>query len=169
MPQNFIECRREQDFLMPPDVREWLPEGHLACFVLDVVEAFDLAAVLRLLSGGRSWSRCCSMPMRAGCARRGRSSAPARRMSLSGAGGQPEAGSRHAGAVRGAPCGGARRSLQRGLEAVRRGRAGEGWGDRDRWQDPESIKAPPGSAKDPFLEFGNRARAYGISCGGQVR
>jgi transposase len=44
MPQNFIECVREQAFLMPPDVREWLPEGHLAWFILDAVEAMDLAA-----------------------------------------------------------------------------------------------------------------------------
>jgi transposase len=42
MPQNFIDCGREQAFLMPPDVREWLPEGHLAWFVLDAVEAMDL-------------------------------------------------------------------------------------------------------------------------------
>jgi transposase len=44
MPQNFIECAREQGFLMPPDVREWLPEGHLAWFMLDAVEAMDLGA-----------------------------------------------------------------------------------------------------------------------------
>jgi transposase len=44
MPQNFIECGREQAFLMPPDVREWLPEGHLAWFVIDAVEAMDLSA-----------------------------------------------------------------------------------------------------------------------------
>jgi transposase len=43
MPQNFIDCAREQTFLMPPDVREWLPEGHLAWFVLDSVEELDLA------------------------------------------------------------------------------------------------------------------------------
>ncbi len=30
--------------MLPPDVREWLPEGHLAWFVLDAVEAMDLAA-----------------------------------------------------------------------------------------------------------------------------
>jgi hypothetical protein len=30
MGQNFIACDREQTFLMPPDVREWLPESHLA-------------------------------------------------------------------------------------------------------------------------------------------
>ena len=29
---------------MPPDVREWLPEGHLAWFVIDAVDAMDLAA-----------------------------------------------------------------------------------------------------------------------------
>src|SRR5918993_904082 len=44
MGQNFIGCDRAQTFLMPPDVREWLPEGHLAWFVLDVVARMDLAA-----------------------------------------------------------------------------------------------------------------------------
>jgi transposase len=44
MAQRFIACDREQAFLMPPDVREWLPEGHLAWFVLDAVAAIDLAA-----------------------------------------------------------------------------------------------------------------------------
>ena len=28
--------------LMPPDVRDWLPEGHLAWFVLDAVAGMDL-------------------------------------------------------------------------------------------------------------------------------
>src|SRR3954453_1404496 len=44
MGQNFIACDREQSFLMPPDVREWLPEDHFAWFVLDAVEAMDLDA-----------------------------------------------------------------------------------------------------------------------------
>jgi transposase len=44
MGQNFIACDREQSFLMPPDVREWLPESHLAWFVIDAVEEMDLAA-----------------------------------------------------------------------------------------------------------------------------
>jgi transposase len=44
MAQNFLACDREQVFLMPPDVREWLPEGHLAWFVIDAVDAMDLAA-----------------------------------------------------------------------------------------------------------------------------
>jgi hypothetical protein len=42
MGQSFIICDREQSFLMPPDVCEWLPEGHLAWFVLDAVEVMDL-------------------------------------------------------------------------------------------------------------------------------
>ena len=44
MGQNFIACDREQTFLMPPDVREWLPEGHLAWFVIDAVARVELAA-----------------------------------------------------------------------------------------------------------------------------
>ena len=44
MPQNFIESRRDQGFLLPPDVRDWLPGDHLAWFVIDAVAQLDLAA-----------------------------------------------------------------------------------------------------------------------------
>jgi transposase len=44
MAQNFIACDREQPFLLPPDVREWLPEDHLAWFVIDAVGVLDTAA-----------------------------------------------------------------------------------------------------------------------------
>jgi transposase len=44
MAQNFIEGRREQGFLLPPDVREWLPADHLAWFVIDAVAEMDLSA-----------------------------------------------------------------------------------------------------------------------------
>jgi transposase len=40
--QNFIECDREQAFLMPPSLRGWLPEDHLAWFVLEAVEEMEL-------------------------------------------------------------------------------------------------------------------------------
>jgi transposase len=46
MPQNFMACDREQAFLMPPSVREWLPEDHLAWFVLAAVDEMDLSAFL---------------------------------------------------------------------------------------------------------------------------
>src|SRR3954454_6566705 len=44
MPQNFIACDREQALLLPPSLRDWLPAGHLAWFVLDAVEQMDLSA-----------------------------------------------------------------------------------------------------------------------------
>src|SRR3954468_22213726 len=45
MAQNFIEGRREQGFLLPPDVREWLPADHLAGFVIDAVGERELSAL----------------------------------------------------------------------------------------------------------------------------
>jgi transposase len=44
MPQNFIECCREQAFLMPPSLLEWVPEDHLVWTVLDAVADMDLGA-----------------------------------------------------------------------------------------------------------------------------
>jgi transposase len=35
----------EQDLLLPPSLSDWLPEGHLAYFVSDVVEQLDLSAI----------------------------------------------------------------------------------------------------------------------------
>jgi transposase len=42
MGHRFVACDREQSFLMPPDLRQWLPENHLAWFVIDAVAAMDL-------------------------------------------------------------------------------------------------------------------------------
>jgi len=44
MAQNFIACDREQELLLPPSLREWLPEDHLVWFVLEAVDAVDLRA-----------------------------------------------------------------------------------------------------------------------------
>jgi transposase len=44
MAQTFIACDREQVFLMPPSLQEWLPEGHLAWCLLDSVAEMDLSA-----------------------------------------------------------------------------------------------------------------------------
>jgi len=35
----------DQDFLLPPSLRDWLPESHVAYFVSDVVEELDLKAI----------------------------------------------------------------------------------------------------------------------------
>src|SRR5215207_7006909 len=42
MPQNFLTCDREQDLLLPPDLRDWLPDDHLAWFVIEAIEELDL-------------------------------------------------------------------------------------------------------------------------------
>jgi transposase len=42
--QNFLLCDRDQELLLPPSLREWLPEDHLAWFVLDAVDEIDLSA-----------------------------------------------------------------------------------------------------------------------------
>ena len=44
MTQNFLACDRDQVLLMPVSLREWLPEDHLAWFVLESVEGMDLSA-----------------------------------------------------------------------------------------------------------------------------
>ena len=50
MGQRFVACDREQSFLMPPDVREWLAEDHLAWFVIDAVAEMDLDRFMRLIA-----------------------------------------------------------------------------------------------------------------------
>src|SRR3954464_15676888 len=47
MAPNFIECDRDQVLLLPPSLREWLPDGRLAWFVIDAVERLDLMAFYR--------------------------------------------------------------------------------------------------------------------------
>ena len=43
-------CRaitRDIGFLLPPSVQDWLPEGHLARYVVEVVEGLDLSELER--------------------------------------------------------------------------------------------------------------------------
>jgi hypothetical protein len=42
MAYNFLPCDRNQAYLLPPSLADWLPQGHLAWFVLDAVEQIDL-------------------------------------------------------------------------------------------------------------------------------
>ncbi|MHB8328928.1 MAG: transposase [Acidimicrobiales bacterium] len=43
MAYNFLAVERAQVYLLPPSVADWLPEDHLAWFVLDTVDEVDLA------------------------------------------------------------------------------------------------------------------------------
>jgi transposase len=45
MGARFIGCDRDQVFLMPPSLRDWVPEGHLVWTVLDAVGELDLSAI----------------------------------------------------------------------------------------------------------------------------
>jgi transposase len=45
MAKEFRPVRRDQVFLMPPDMREWLPSDHLVWFILDTLEALDLTGL----------------------------------------------------------------------------------------------------------------------------
>ena len=45
MAQNFLSCDRDQVLLLPPNMAEWLPEEHLARFVIETVEQLDLDGI----------------------------------------------------------------------------------------------------------------------------
>src|SRR5712692_2422272 len=45
MAKTFQPYEPEQSLLFPPSPRDWLPEGHLAYFVMDVVRELDLADI----------------------------------------------------------------------------------------------------------------------------
>ena len=47
MARGFIPFDIDQHFLLPPDLREWLPEGHLASFIIEVVAELDLSELMQ--------------------------------------------------------------------------------------------------------------------------
>lgn len=48
---HFREYNPNQLFLLPPDMKEWLPEGDLGYFILDVVNSLDLSAIYDAYDG----------------------------------------------------------------------------------------------------------------------
>ena len=52
MPASYIPYEPDQDFLLPPSLKEWLPEGHLAYFIGDTVDSLDLGAFHARYAGG---------------------------------------------------------------------------------------------------------------------
>lgn len=51
MPTTFRPYQPEQSLLLPPSPRDWLPEGHLAFFLSDTVDALDLRAFYKPYEG----------------------------------------------------------------------------------------------------------------------
>ena len=44
MPASYLPYQPDQDYLLPPSLSEWLPEGHLAYFISDSVDSMELSA-----------------------------------------------------------------------------------------------------------------------------
>lgn len=51
MQPNFIETDRNTLYLLPPSVQDWLPNGHLARFVVDIVDQLDLRSLKASYAG----------------------------------------------------------------------------------------------------------------------
>ncbi|MBA3044877.1 MAG: IS1182 family transposase [Euryarchaeota archaeon] len=45
MTRKYIRYNPNQNYLLPPNPRDWLPEGHLALFLSDTVDGLDLSAI----------------------------------------------------------------------------------------------------------------------------
>ena len=50
MSHQFKPYDRDQQFLLPPSLRDWLPAGDLAYFIVDVVEELDLSEIYEYYS-----------------------------------------------------------------------------------------------------------------------
>ncbi|MGA9873242.1 MAG: transposase [Rhodococcus sp. (in: high G+C Gram-positive bacteria)] len=54
MARSYRPVVRDQEFLLPPNMADWLPQDHLVWFIIDVVEQFDTEAFhARSRRGGR--------------------------------------------------------------------------------------------------------------------
>ena len=53
---NFRDVDRQTGFLLPPSVDEWLPQRHLARFVVEVIDGLDLRALVGSYRGSGSAS-----------------------------------------------------------------------------------------------------------------
>ena len=48
---NFRPINRDTGFLLPPSVDEWLPQRHLARFVVEVIDGLDLSELVKAYRG----------------------------------------------------------------------------------------------------------------------
>ena len=51
MDKKFKPCDRDQMYLLPPSLQDWLPEGHLAYFIVEVVDGLDLSEIYSSYGG----------------------------------------------------------------------------------------------------------------------
>jgi transposase len=63
MAKHFLSYDLDQRLLLPPDMKTWLPEGHLALFLADVVGSLDLAPFYRAHVGKDDRGRAAYHPL----------------------------------------------------------------------------------------------------------
>ena len=51
MSSKFVQVDRETVYLLPPSIQDWLPENHMARFVVDIVSRLNLEALKKAYSG----------------------------------------------------------------------------------------------------------------------
>jgi len=51
MSLKFVNCDRHAQYLLPPSIQDWLPEGHLARFVVEIIEQLNLQKIKSAYSG----------------------------------------------------------------------------------------------------------------------
>ena len=57
--KRFRDYDPEQPYLLPPDPMEWLPDGHLAFFIHELVQHLDLSSIY-----AERWTRFVGQPLR---------------------------------------------------------------------------------------------------------
>ena len=48
---RFITIDRNTNFLLPPSMDDWLPENHLARFIVEVIDGLDISALVKSYAG----------------------------------------------------------------------------------------------------------------------
>lgn len=51
MAKPFIASNRNQPFLLPPSINDWLPKEHLARYIAEIIEQLDLSDIYKHYSG----------------------------------------------------------------------------------------------------------------------
>lgn len=51
---RFFSSNRQQAYLLPPSVEDWLPKEHLARFIVQIVDSLDLSAIVKHYSPNRA-------------------------------------------------------------------------------------------------------------------
>ena len=63
MSRIYLSYDPEQKLLLLLDLRDWLPEGHLALFISDMVDELDLSAIVRHYESGDGRGRPADHPL----------------------------------------------------------------------------------------------------------